>query len=69
MRKTNASKPGDTAEQDFGLEGKYREYHDHGGARGDARAKELEGDIGSAHARHDDQLKKGRPDGSAAHGK
>ncbi len=65
MKRMNDSRPGDAIEEDFGLKGKFREYHDHGGPQGDGRAKELEGDIGRVQAQHDQQLKKGRPDGSA----
>ncbi len=64
MKKKNDSRSPDAAEEDFGLPGKFKEYHDHGGTQGDDRAKELEGDIGSVHAQHEDRLKKGRPDGS-----
>ncbi len=64
--KTNGPKSGDTPQEDFGLKGKFQEYHDHGGPQGDGRAKELEGEIGSAQAKHEHQLKKGRPDNSAA---
>ncbi len=65
MQRTNGSKSKDAAEEDFGFEGKFREYHDHGGPQGDGRAKELEGEIAASDARHGHQLKKARPDSSA----
>ena len=51
-------------DEDFGLEDKIQDYHRHGGAEGDAKAKKLEGDIGATIAQHEHHLKKGRPDGT-----
>jgi hypothetical protein len=66
-KKSDGSK--DPAAEDFGLKDKYQEYHDHGGPQGDDRARELEGDIASAHLRHEDDLSRGRPDSSVTGGK
>jgi hypothetical protein len=52
-------------DDDFGLEDKVKEYHRHGGSQGGDYAKALEGEISSASARHDGDLKKARPDISA----
>jgi hypothetical protein len=57
------------ADEDFGLERMHQEYHRHGGPQGDAEAKKLEGDIASSDAKHDHELKKARPDGTATRGK
>ncbi len=65
MKRRNDSKPGDDAQEDFGLKGKFREYHEHGGPQGDGRAKELDGDIGRIQAQHEPELKKARPDNSS----
>jgi hypothetical protein len=61
MAKNGDSSAGETGE-DFGLERMHQEYHRHGGPQGDAKAKNLEGDIATSDAKHDHQLKKARPD-------
>jgi hypothetical protein len=63
MTTKNDGKP--VPDDDFGLTDKVQEYHRHGGPQGGDHAKALEGEIGSASARHDGDLKKARPDVSA----
>jgi hypothetical protein len=66
MKAKNGGRSTQTAEDDFGLENKVQEYHRHGGARGSDPAKAMEGEIAATDAQHGHELKKARPDSSAA---
>jgi hypothetical protein len=66
MKEKNHGKPGQAADDDFGLTDKVQDYHRHGGPQGGDHAKTLEGEIATTHVQHDHHLKKARPDSSTA---
>jgi hypothetical protein len=66
MKAKNGGRSTQTAEDDFGLESKVQEYHRHGGSQGSDHAKTMEGEIAATDAQHGHQLRKARPDSSAA---